>query len=343
MLSIVRVLVVLVYVHVEVLVAASVNKPSELVAEPAACDNVACQGTSENQQVLLQMARQTDRIDPQNPAALTETMPQRNVQLAFLDDVFLYDHLPKAGGSFVRGVLNNSKVIPVHNVRIVREAETLSEDDRRLTFTVGSVRNPCEYYVSCWAFGQKVGYGVPAAYNGTSPSLNTTQDQQRFRAWLRYIMPKNMTPPGLLTTRMLWSYANQSLGKSNRPGPTLNEWHAEDRLIYHAAEKSFRPSSVSCWIKTESLVLDLRMCLQRFEQHAGSSVVNWKEYNATAARYELEHQVGTVDSYKNVWTKNSGHQPCDFYFDKASKDFVFKADNAIFSKFGYPACCARRP
>jgi len=331
--------------HVRLLIAACMGGTSEL--ESAACENVASQGTSERQSSLLQTVKQTQRT----PLDLTEQKAKRVVKLD-LSDVFLYDHLPKAGGSFIRGVLAGptSKVISPDHVRIIEEGQTLTEEDRQHTFTVGSIRNPCNYYVSCWAFSgrlepevQKIGGFAQEEgedFYGTSDELNTPEDKQRFGRWLRHVMPGG-SAPGLLTTRMLWSYANESVGDASRPEPNLVGWPVKDRLTYRAAALAFDPSSVDCWIRTETLKDDLRSCLMRFEDRAGPDVVNWAEFNKTLKAQEKEHKETSEPgnfSFK-VWTKNSEHQPCDFYFDQANTDFVLKTDSEIFSKFGYPKCC----
>ena len=107
--------------------------------------------TSEFQPSFLQLDQQTGR----HPLAHAKQSRKRIIQLS-LPDVFLYDHLPKAGGSFIRSVFekpdNAGMVIPKENYRMVDEGHSLTADMRRETFTVGSVRNPCEYYVSNWAF-----------------------------------------------------------------------------------------------------------------------------------------------------------------------------------------------
>ena len=128
----------------------------------------------------------------------------------------------------------------------------------------------------------------------------------------------------------------------------------EVRRIYAAAANSLDPSAVDCWIKTESLTSDLRKCVTLFEQQAGSNVVNFTALNTVLAIREQQHQEKIVNSERgeggkmpwsdgNWSTKNSGHQKCNFYFDYGGdrlKDYVYKADYAIFEKFGYQSCCS---
>lgn len=333
-----------VLVHVQSVIAACVDNTLEQLAETTVCNNVATQGAREIQSSLLQVAKDRDRTPPRD---LTEQIRTNALQLSILP-VFAYDHLAKAGGSFIRGVLAGpdtaGKIIPLDHLRIIEEAGTLTQEDRQHTFTVGSVRNPCDYYVSNWAFfGQT--WMVPQLggpeYFGVSPDLDTAEDQQRFSKWLRYQMPDGRGP-GLLTTRILWSYFNESVGNAAQPEPNLRGWSEADRLIYESAAASFDPSAVDCWIKTETLTDDLSKCLTLFEKRAGSAIVNWKAFNEIIERRKREHHEQTLKNTgsANIWTKNSGHQPCEFYFDAANEAYVRNIDREIFSKFGYSTCCA---
>lgn len=349
-------LVLVAWLHgqVQQSIAACYDNTPDLSIDPASCETIASQVPSGvTQSSLLQVVKQTSQMS----SAPAETKRKSHAPKA----VFLYDHLPKAGGSFVRGVLTGpgSKVISPDHLRILEEPETLSEEDRQLAFTVGSVRNPCDYYVSCWAFSGKLPPATREHFLGKAPrngvelygaseELNTPEDQQRFGKWLRHIMPDGIVP-GLATARLLWSYANQSVGNATKPEPTLqsvnlanNPFTEEDRLTYYRAAVSFDPSSVDCWIKTETIPEDLRRCLVAFEQQAGINVVNWQEFDKRIALHESKHnQTPSENSGKiEVWSKNSGHQPCHFYFDKSNTDYVLNSDFAIFSKFGYPSCCS---
>jgi len=336
-----------VLMHVQSSMAACDNMASEPFS--GECSNVASQG-SKTESSLLQVTTHKDRAAPEAlyaKEASQETKKTKIWQLA-IDDVFLYDHLPKAGGSFVRGVLagggSEGKVLPMANVAIREESESLTAEDRARTFTVGSVRDPCDYYVSCWSFSRNLPdivaiTGGPELY-GTSEQLNTTDDVARFGKWLRNTMPHGLAP-GLLTTRFLWSYYNESVAGAKPPEPNLQGWPDEDRKVYAKASLAFDPMTVDCWIKTETLTDDMRSCLMLFESRAGPGIVNWKEYEKIVAAREKEHAQETTRSTagENIWTKNSGHQDKCFYYNKATSDFVHNTDRQIFDKFGYPPCC----
>jgi len=338
--------------HAHLTTAACVNNKDLSTRSDATCDNVASEMTSEVQPSLLQVAQQQGR-QPEEQASLTQKNRKKVIRLS-LPDVFLYDHLPKAGGSFIRGVfegaegINIGKVIPKDHVKIVTEAETLSMVDRVETFTVGSVRNPCEFYISNWAFfGKKEvnRQNKDTEYYGVTEELNTHEDQLRFAKWLRWMMP-DAKPPGVLTSRILWSYFNESVANARRPpdrAPDPSAWTEAERAIYIAAANALDPTTVDCWIHTESVPADLRTCLQKFEEQAGSKIVNWMEFDKIVAKQEKQHKEQKTGEKMDVWTKNSGHQKCNFYFDAADttlKNHVFKTDYAIFNKFHYESCCS---
>jgi hypothetical protein len=243
------------------------------------------------------------------------------------------------------GKLDRDGITPKENYRIVDEGHTLTADMRRETFTVGSVRNPCEYYVSNWAFFGKLDWTVDKdQVFGVTENLDTHEDQLRFKKWLHWMMP-DAKPPGLLTSRVLWSYFNESVAGARRPPDSRpgEPWTEAERAIYVAAAEKLDPSTVDCWIKTENIVSDLRKCLALFERQAGSKVVNWVEFEKIIEQREKQHDELKFHEDGFVWTKNSGHAKCNFYFDDndpSLKEYVYKLDHAIFDQFGYTGCCS---
>lgn len=342
-----RVLLLLIFVHVPFVIADSQES----------CNNGEDEGSVTKSVGLLQVERKSDQISMAFAESRTKQLP--------LKEVFVYNHLPKAGGSFVRGVLENSKVLPPQNMRIVQEHESVLEKDRQRFFTVGSVRNPCEYYVSAWSFGSKIDDGTEKKgylrfetlpeYRGVSEGFDTPEDKEHFQKWLRYAMPEGAAP-GLLTSRMMWSYAPESVMGIPKPEPTMQtsddrgKFAKADFLKYQNAMSAFNDSNVDCWVRTEDIPSDLRHCLQKFEQRAGKRIVNWKAFEDLLAQREREHEVfnwstaaGTGRTETYIWTKRTGHAPCHFYFDKDSEEFVRKTDSLVFEKFNYTNCCHEGP
>ena len=66
--------------------------------------------------------------------------------------------------------------------------------------------------------------------------------------------------------------------------------------------------------------------------------MNWTAFDNISKLREQQLQEANVQ--KQIATKNSGHQDCNFYFDARLKGHVFWADHAIFDKFGYQSCCS---
>ena len=96
--------------------------------------------------------------------AAAATTPQRRSTL-------LYNHNPKAGGGTILQVLRRAtpcEHLVDRNAHRpwwedktrnescyvnVREAQASGRGDQRQAFVLGSVREPCDHYVSLWAFG----------------------------------------------------------------------------------------------------------------------------------------------------------------------------------------------
>jgi hypothetical protein len=256
----------------------------------------------------------------------------------------------------VRSTLREA--VPPNYVVIREEFDSMTKEDHEGAFTIGSIRNPCDYYVSLWAFGSETKkmnrYADFAAlafdpnisnYLGVSDSLNTTEDLQRFSHWLRYLMPT--CNPGLESARLAFGYAEAThtyvgLERSltHRPSVESVATHtygfklpAELRHMHHNATlrnllqdsiDAFDTASVDCWVKAENLEDDLKRCLYAYEESVGATVVDWANFTRAMS----------------VKKNSSPHQPCAFYYNDANKAFVTSADQATFEKFGYDTCCA---
>jgi hypothetical protein len=253
---------------------------------------------------------------------------KRSLTLRF--EQLTYNHLPKAGGTFLTKVL--SHVIP--HVKIELETQSFTERDKLDSFTVGSVRNPCAYYVSMWAFNSH-GEGalrnwIPSEYWGVSKSLNTSEDKLKFAKFLQHVLKGRKI--GLETTRLIMSYDSQRLSKELASKLTAEQLYdqgpAEEQEEFLRLASSFDSSSVDCWIKTESLEDDLKRCLRLYEQSTGNTV----DWNLLDRTIREQHESRFAMRY-------DPHQPCDFYYDDASRSLVMDAERAILDHFGYSTCC----
>ena len=160
----------------------------------------------------------------------------------------VYNHLPKTGGTFVKYAL--AKVIPPELLGIRTEFQGFTGMEVGRDFVVGSIRHPCNYYLSLWGFGSD-GKGdlysrqtanMKKILYGHTPPYNNTEDLEALDRWLG----RNA---GVLSNRLKQSYA--------LPG------------------RPFDASLVDCWLETEHLLASLERCLNLYESRGG--VVKWHE------------------------------------------------------------------
>lgn len=153
-------------------------------------------------------------------------------------------HYPKAGCTEAIAALK----LAMPSVRVIREAQSVSERDQSTAFVIGMVREPCSCYVSLWAFGSsrphdgqfvrsfRSEYGAEnfSRYYGHTPPFVNAADVAHFVSWMR--MPANR---GVITARFLAMY-------SSHP-------------------------HVDCWITPADLLGSLHVCLMLFNQQGGSA------------------------------------------------------------------------
>lgn len=151
----------------------------------------------------------------------------------------LYNHLPKCGGTFTRALLPD--LVP--NVSLVEEFRRSTWEDQRTHFVIASVRDPCSYYVSLFAFASR-GFGAVAAMVRNRDARaareifnNTRGPRAGFGKFLE-------VAAGCFTLRVFRSL------------PGLH---------------------VDCWMRTKELVDDLRVCLTRFEAQGGVLNKHWRK------------------------------------------------------------------
>lgn len=226
----------------------------------------------------------------------------------------VYNHMPKAGGTFVRGILH--ALIPRSDLKLENEWVTVTVDDLQHLFTMGSVRNPCDYYVSLYNFGAQSTRGEFQRNVGRAWYKNN--DPKQFRKWLRHVTGGSKL--GVMSYRLAFSYIpgqHSKLAKGPVSGQLKKAAELENIL------KHWNSSSISCWIKTESLTGTLRNCLSRYSLER-SKPVNWKLFDRLVA-----------SQYSNP----SKHSKCSYFYDNATKAFVMERDQHIFRIFGYATCC----
>jgi len=248
----------------------------------------------------------------------------------------IFGHLPKAGGMTLRNSLWKA-INPWSEVRYNSEFAPWSPADKG-AFKVAAIRNPCEYYVSIWSFissyalkGKPTyGWNMAREVWAATDSRDSAEDIRRFRSWLRaaHVSKAHGDPaegPGILSSRVVLQYSDDGPDlKGVVPHSALGGITKEKSQKINDALNRFNPSSVDCWVKTESLNEDLKRCLLKYEARFGPHV-NW---DVVTRKLQPDHVVNP-----------SKHSTCQNYYDAESEALVRKVDHHIFQKFGYPSCC----
>jgi len=217
-------------------------------------------------------------------------------------------------------------------------------------FHIGTIRNPCDWYVSLWAYsvdtnnmcqgkdqppdhvtcGSELRKELRRVPDGqryltnSSTAKDSDEDIAKFRALLRRITGNYENATGSYTARAVAGYAGA--------GP----WQFDMSLIDERAAAVFRQrlaafntSSINCWVDTGRVTDGVRGCLRAYEKVGGQ--VQWEAFEARAKLMD--------DHTKEAHINPSVHQPCSRYFDSETEAFVRRIDDVAFSKFGYDRCC----
>lgn len=239
----------------------------------------------------------------------------------------LYDHMPKAGGTFLIPLLRQA--VGGANFAFRSEFSPLLKSDVRKDFVIGSVRNPCDYYVSLWAYGSDHGGAMMARvpkenrylYANTSATRNSSTDIHRFHKWVR--MLNQPGHPGVMSVRFARSYAQMDRSiQASAPPVTLS--HSDLMSVKRSLKFPGFLERVDCWVRLESLDQDTRHCLRRWHRQTGNEI-NWTAYEQSfATNKQLQ----------------SSHAPCRTYFTPELEKTIRLLEAPLFKYFKYDTCCS---
>jgi len=245
------------------------------------------------------------------------------------DEIFTVNHLPKAGGTLVKKIIQAS--LKSQSTNIENEQDSLTAEELSATFVVGLIRNPFNYYISLWSFNSG-GRGTfrhaltpkqRDEYLGNGQGADrmwgdSEEDVERFRKWIRLVNHEEM---GVLTYRFFFSYVSQPAGASSFPlSSTARQEIQRNSSLLGAMEHGYQTAKRQiCWVHTESLVNDLRSCLEEYESPSGrGSLVDWGSFEELAASGP-------------IWSTN--HATCGTFYDQGTIDYVAKSDRHVFEAF----------
>jgi hypothetical protein len=229
-----------------------------------------------------------------------------------------YKHMSKCGGVFLNNIIRGA----VEYHRLIPEETGVTPKRKRDTFVIASTRNPCDYYVSLWAYQHRKKFAPSQndKYGFFNFGDHTHQNATKFREWLDWVQGPHFS---VMSVRFWETLVVQKDGLSCWADAMGECTKNKDDEVVHRDLANFDPfDAVDCWMYRETLMPDLRRCLAEYSRVSGQPV-NW---NALKSFGDLEHNP-------------SEHMSCDHYYTPEAADSVMKADKYMFEAFGYSTCC----
>jgi len=221
----------------------------------------------------------------------------------------------------------------------IKEFDTADPIIQRRAFVISSIREPCDQFLSLWAYGSSGrgalhrnvdGYGIDAPY------FDSPRDIDAFRHdWLG-----NREIKGMIARRH-----HQSFGKNR-----LEDTNADNKLDGYP---------VDCWVYVDDFDATMYSCLREYEIQGGH--VDWtapllselvkdlqKKYDRSRRLQKLD---GNTAIDRSNYTKNdplhnvqeNHHSDCSKYFDEETAAFIrYGEEEFIYDYFGYESCCGGR-
>ena len=230
----------------------------------------------------------------------------------------------------------------------IHESNRVTPEIQRKGFVISSMREPCDHYLSLWAFGsagkghfykekkEKLPSWSKEAHGQDAPTFDSPRDIHAFQnVWLR-----NSTVRGLIAWRHY-----KSFGVSG------------DRYPHRGSENMLDRYAVDCWIFVDDYESTFYSCLREYEAQGG--VVNWTApllsklvqglqekmyYNKRRLQSDtiLTNQTHTKNDPLHSPQKYH-HSRCSKYYDNETASLVrFGREKFIYDHFGYESCCGGR-
>lgn len=248
-----------------------------------------------------------------------------------------FKHMSKCAGSEIAKLLDTAKI----KFHAYGEKESVQEKNSKDMFVIASVRNPCSYLVSLWAFHGGRSWAeeqnLEAQLRGTPywenvGKLYTHANPQHFQNWARETV--DQSEKSVMSRRFFEGLVQKRNGLSCW-GPNVltcdsPDQHLPDREIEEGLLQFAERSRVDCWVYLESFQSDLANCLRMYETLSGNAI-NWE---GLIKAMELTARP----------TNFARHGSCEDVFSGAEPGFVrqvLKSNEALSLAFGYSTrtCC----
>merc|ERR1719362_2253767 len=261
--------------------------------------------------------------------------------------LFLVKHFTKAGGTFARWVLMQAVKENKYSWNI--DDSSLSMKQRRESFTVVIVRNPCDWYISWAHFNAGKAFNYKQETFGPDPfppgGKPGQLDRDDFKKWFTNVR----FPDGkgflsyyvwhtFIAPECFMLYSKHFKGEADPNWPRCsNRTHMWEDLA------NFKPlEQAHCWVFHETFMEDFRNCLKAYElsclKHQ-PGVINWTRFEDIATGRRKY-----TDPKKSLSNQHKRHKPCEYFFNESGIDDgpIMDSDPFLFDKFGYKSCCKPR-
>jgi len=275
-----------------------------------------------------------------------------------------YKHISKCGGSYLISLVKN--MTRGHD-RSTTEQHPLLPVDRQQEFVIASVRNPCDYYVSLWAYEENKWNSDPPHPDGLSSVLSRPfvrgEDSQKWRQqptkgdWLH---PPIFEPPiSKAQIALGQQYSNRTTFRSFMEMSHLGTGAKHGVMSYRFWQTLIQKHRMQCWGEK---VLTCTKSLKEYDAKVESDLAGFDFANLVDCwvytetldddvhrclkRYE--EVSGNILDWK-AWRSRSSsqnaapHFQCHHFYRGKNQDLAAKVmalDGALGSKFKYHECCA---
>jgi len=192
-------------------------------------------------------------------------------------------------------------------------------------FTIGQVREPCDYMVSIWAFSGMVGHNHHGNLTGRCAGNESIANFTRF-------LHESTTPHfGWLTYRLalqLDGGAATAPGGA-RAGTTTCIPDVDNETVSRLKaqmEQFDAAKAADCWVRTENLLGDLRRCLKLYAERRGGNT------SMSMDKLSLREEVP-------LRNRNSRRESCLSYYTEEEAQYVWDREGRVAEQFGYRGCC----
>jgi len=221
----------------------------------------------------------------------------------------------------------------------IKEFDTADPIIQRRAFVISSIREPCDQFLSLWAYGSS-GRGAlhrnVDGYGKDAPYFDSPRDIDAFRHdWLG-----NREIKGMIARRHHQSFGNNRLEDTN----------ADNKLDGYP---------VDCWVYVDDFDATMYSCLREYEIQGGH--VDWTApllselVKDLQKKYDRSRRLQKLDGNTAIdgsnYTKNdplhnvqeNHHSDCSKYFDEETAAFIrYGEEEFIYDYFGYESCCGGR-